>query len=257
MAEHAPGRPPVKSVDTTLRIVETIRKENGARVGDIADELDLPSSTVSDHLVTLRRNQYLVKHGEEYRLGLRFLELGDRARNYRKIYRVSRDKIDRIAAETGELVHLSVEEDGLGTIIYERGGSEAVSLDTYVGRRVEMHCTALGKAMLAHLSDDRVDEILDRYGLSARTENTITDREQLDSQRRRIREQGYALSAGERIPGLGCIAVPIKGTEENQVFGALSLCAPLTRTEPSSLPDEVRNKIQQTADRIELDIAFD
>lgn len=257
MSQHGTTTPPVKSVDTTLRIIETVRDRNGARPGEIARELDLPTSTVSDHLVTLKGNQYLVKDGDEYRVGLRFLELGDRARSYQKIYRVAQGNIDKLAEDTGELVHLSVEEDGVGTIIYEREGAEAVSLDTYVGRRVEMHCTALGKAMLAHLPEARVDEIVDRYGLNPATDRTITDRAELDAHLGEVREQGYAISAGERIPGLGCIAVPIKGTDEGEVFGALSLCAPLARTEPSTLPDEVLNMVRQTADRIELDLAFD
>ena len=256
MAQHDPSSLPVQAVDTTLRIIETVRDKNGARLSEIAREMDLPVSTVSDHLVTLRRNQYLVKDGEEYRIGLRFLELGDRARNHRKVYLVGQRDVDKLADETGELVHLAVEEDGLGTIIYEREGDNAVSLDTYVGRRVELHCTALGKAMLAHLPDERVDEILDRYGLTAETDRTITDREELDAELRRVRDQRYAISSGERIPGLGCIAVPILGNDGG-VFGALSLCAPLTRIKPSTLPDDVLDKVRQTANRIELDLAFD
>ncbi|WP_254533641.1 IclR family transcriptional regulator [Natrinema gelatinilyticum] len=152
---------------------------------------------------------------------------------------------------------LAVEEDGLGTIIYEREGPNAVSLDTYVGRRVEMHCTALGKAILAHFPEERVEEILDRYGLTAETEHTITDRAELEDNLERIREQGYAISSGERIPGLGCIAVPVIANRQGDVDGALSLCAPLARIKPLTLPDEMLDMMRQTANRIELDMAFD
>lgn len=257
MSHRTSNRAPVKSVDTTFRIIEFIRDRDGARAGEVARELDLPDSTVSDHLVTLRQNQYLVKHGREYRVGLRFLELGDRARNYRRIYRVGKENVDKLATETGELAHLSVEEDGLGTIIYERRGSDAISLDTYVGRRVKMHCTALGKAMLAYLPDDYVNEIIDRYGLDAETEHTITDREKLNDHFEQIRKRGYAISSGERITSLGCIAVPITGAQGNEVFGALSLCTPFSQTKSSGFPDEMLHKVRQTADRIELDAAFD
>lgn len=257
MTRHGSGRTPVKSVDTTLRIIEYVRDKDGARAGEIARELDLPDSTVSDHLVTLRENQYLVKHDNEYRVGLRFLELGDRARNYRKIYRVGKRNVDKLATETGELAHLSVEEDGLGTIIYEREGSDAIALDTYVGRRVKMHCTALGKAMLAHMADEKVNEIIDRYGLSAKTEHTITDREAFNDNLEQVREQGYAISSGERISGLSCIAVPITEASDGEVFGALSLCTPLSRTKSDGFSEEVLRKVRQTANRIELDTAFD
>lgn len=257
MPQRTSDRAPVKSVDTTLRIIEFIRDRDGARAGEVARELDLPDSTVSDHLVTLRQNRYLVKHGNQYRVGLRFLEFGDRARNYRKVYRVGKRNVDKLAAETGELAHLSVEEDGLGTIIYEREGADAIALDTYVGRRVKMHCTALGKAMLAHMADDYVNEIVDRYGLSAETEHTITDRETLNDDLKQIRKQGYAVSSGERISSLGCIAVPVTETQDGKIFGALSLCAPLSRTNSDGFSEEILQKVQQTANRIELDTAFD
>jgi IclR family acetate operon transcriptional repressor len=247
---------PVKSVDTTLRILESVKDQNGARLGDIASDLDLPKSTVSDHLVTLKRNQYLVKCGNEYRVGLRFLELGDHARNFCDSYTVGKEKIDRLADETGELVHLSVEENGLGVIVYECEGAEAVSLDTFVGRRVRMHCTALGKAMLAYMPEERVEEIIDRYGLPARTPSTITDREDLFDYLEGVRERGYSVSNGERIPELGCVAAPIRNTSSQEVYGAISLCVPTTRMENDRLTREIPQLIRQTADRIELDLRF-
>lgn len=248
--------PPVKSVDTTLRIIETIQERNGARPGEISQELNLPNSTVSDHLVTLSQNHYLVKNGDEYRVGLRFLELGDQARSNEQIYQISQERIDKLAEETGELVHLSVEQKGLGIIIYERGGSDAVSLDTYVGRHVNMHCTGLGKAMLAHFPDEYVEDIIDHHGFDAGTDQAITNREELFADLEQVRERGYAISRGERVEGLGSIAIPIRGIDE-EVFGALSLCAPMSRMEPEALSDDVLNILHQAANRIELDLTFD
>lgn len=257
MSHQLSSDPPVKSVDTTLRIVEAVRDKNGAQLGEISEELGLATSTVSDHLVTLHQNGYLVKSGDEYRVGLRFLELGDQARSNEQVYQLGRDKIDTLAEKTDELVHLSVEQDGLGIIIYERGGSEAVSLDTYVGRHVEMHCTALGKAMLAYFSDEYVDQIIEEHGLERKTDQTIVDEKELLTELEEIRDRGYATSYGERIPGLGCVAVPIRHTTDGTVLGALSLCAPLNRTEPGSIPDDILREVRQSADRIELDMTFD
>jgi len=104
--------------------------EDLARQGYFDAVLDLTTSTGSDHLVTLHQNRFLVKEGDEYRGGLTFLEFGDGARSNQQTYQVSRDEIDKLAEETGELAHLSVEQGGQGTIIYERDGSEAISLDT-------------------------------------------------------------------------------------------------------------------------------
>jgi len=104
--------------------------EDLARQGYFDAVLDLTTSTGSDHLVTLHQNRFLLKEGDEYRGGLTFLEFGDGARSNQQTYQVSRDEIDKLAEETGELAHLSVEQGGQGITIYERDGSEAISLDT-------------------------------------------------------------------------------------------------------------------------------
>lgn len=248
---------PVKAVETSYRIIEKVKELDGVRMTELADLLELPNSTVSDHLVTLRANDYLVKSGNEYRIGLRFLELGDYARNYRNIYSHGKEKIDDLAETTDELVHLSVEENGRGVIIYETEGSNAISLDTYVGRRVPLHCTALGKAMLAHLGEERVEAIIEQYDLPAMTEQSITSRESLFDQLPTIREQGYAVSDGERIAELSCIAAPIKDSSSSTVFGAVSVCVPMSRLEDDRLKTELPNVVRQAANRIELDILYD
>lgn len=257
MAKANKKQGPVKTIDTTLEIINVVKEHDGIRPGEVADELDLPKSTVSDHVVTLRRNQYLKKRGNEYHVGLKFLELGDRARNRHQTYEVSQKKINKLAKQTGELVHLSVEENGRGVIIYEREGSEAVSLDTYVGRRVHLHCTGLGKAMLAHMPHERVETILDEHGTPRITSETITDRDELLEQLEAVRERGYAVSRGERIPELGSIAAPIVDSRKNRVHGAISVCIPTTRMEQSRRTEEIPTEVRQIANRIELDIKYE
>jgi DNA-binding IclR family transcriptional regulator len=256
MAQSKESDRPVNAVDTSFRIIETIKERNGAQLTEIAEALDLPKSTVSDHVVTLRHDDYLVKNGKEYRIGLRFLELGDHARNYRNIYNIGKQKVDKLADETDGLVHLSVEENGRGVIIYETAGDGAVSLDTYVGRQVPMHCTALGKSMLAFMSESRVTEIVEQVGLSALTEQTITSQKELFNQLADIREQGYATSSGERITELGSVAAPIKDNDRDEVFGAVSICVPMMRMETELLETQVPDMARQAANRIELDLIY-
>lgn len=256
MSRLADSDYPVKAVATSFEIINTIKKQNGARLTEIADALDMPKSTVGDHLMTLHRNNYLVKDGNEYCVGLRFLELGDHARNYRNIYNIGKGKIDKLADDIGELVHLSVEENGRGVIIYETEGEDAVSLDTYIGRRVPMHCTALGKVMLANMPEERVVEIVDQFELPALTEQTITSRDELFDHLVTVRKQGYAMSHGERISKLGSVAAPIKNSETDVIFGAVSVCVPTTRMENERLGTEIPQVIRQVANRIELDLMY-
>lgn len=249
--------PPIKSVGTAFRLIEFVKERSGARPSEIGEALGLPSSTVNDYLVTLREKQYLVRNGNEYRVSLRFLELGDQARNHRNIYEIGKSKVDELADRTGELVHLSVEENGMGVIIYETEGESAISLDTFVGRRVPMHCTALGKAMLSCMPEPRVKKIIETHGLPPMSEATITDQEEFFDQLATVRERGYATSLGERIPELSCVAAPVKNDRLGTVLGAISVCLPMTRIEDFTSDTDLTPAVQQTANRVELDLLYD
>ena len=187
----------VQATRTSFRILETLAQLNGAGVTELATELDLPKSTVHNHLNTLHSIEYVVKDGDAYDVGLQFLNLGEYSRNRLKLYEIARPEIKALAEQTGELVNLSVEEYNRGVYLYLVRGDRAVQLDTHAGMQVHLHCTALGKAMLAHMDPERVDQIIETFGLPARTEHTITDRETLLDERRDDPRAGIRLrSAG-------------------------------------------------------------
>lgn len=251
---HTSNSGPLKSTETTLEIIEAIRERGSLGVTETATILDIPKSTASDHLRTLRQNGYLIADNGTYRLGLRFLELGDRARNDHGFFRTAKPQIDQLARNTGELVHLSVEENGSGVIIYEAEGERAVSLDTFVGRRVPMHCTALGQVMLAEMPRERVEETIAEKGLPAVTEETITDEAQFFRHLEAVREEGYATIRGERVPELGSVAVPVE--ENGTVYGAVSVCCPMSRASDERFEEELPKRVLEAANRITLDLKY-
>jgi DNA-binding IclR family transcriptional regulator len=122
----------------------------------------------------------VVKRDGRYHVRLRFLGHGDHARERYRLYHVAKPEIQKLAEETGELVNLLVEENGWGYYIYQVYGENAVNVAASTGHRVTLHNTALGKPILAHLPADRRKGIIDEYGFTATTENTITDRETLN-----------------------------------------------------------------------------
>jgi IclR family acetate operon transcriptional repressor len=97
---------------------------------------------------------------------------------------------------------------------------------TEVGRRAQVHCTAVGKAMLAQMPAEKVDGILRRSGMPAMTEHTITDRAQFARELALIRERGYAIDEGEQELGVRCVAVALPS---NSTRAATSISGPLTR----------------------------
>ena len=248
-------RPTVQASETTLRILEALMRLEGAGVTELAAELDIPKSTAHNHISTLLANEYVVREGNTYQLGLRFLDLGEHTRNRRRLYDVARPEVERLAEETGELANLLVEEHGYGVYLCRAKGERAVGLDTYAGKRVHLHCTSLGKAVLAHTNPDRREELLDRRGLPRRTDQTVTDREALLEDLETVREQGYAVDDGERLAGLRCIAAPITDSS-GETLGAISVSAPTSRMRDRRFEEEIPERVMSAANVVELDVTY-
>lgn len=250
-----PAKPvTVGATETSLRIIDALRTLDGAGVTDLAEHLELPKSTVHNHLQTLRRNEYVTKQGSEYAVGLRFLQLGEHARDRRPIATIAPPEIDKLAEETREMANLLVEEHGRGVFLYRAKGADAVHMDTHAGKRVPLHTTGFGKAILAHLPDERVERILDRHGLPAVTPSTITDRGRLLEELETVRERGYAYDDEERLEGLRCVAAPV--IVDDDVLGAVSVSGPRSRIRGDWYREELPSLVMSTANVIEINSTY-
>lgn len=243
---------PVRTVDRAMEIVEIIQELDGAGVSEIAEQVDIGKSAVHNHLNTLVNREYLVKEGDEYQIGLSFLGLGAYARDRTQIYETARSEIDKLASETGELANLLVEKNGMGIYLYQAKGQNAVELDTREGKQVRLHCTGLGKSILAFRPRDEVTEILDKHGMPKMTEQTITDREQLFNELDQIRQQKYAVDNEERLAGLCCVSAPITNGQERSI-GAISVACPVHRISEERFYEELPDAVLGTANVIELE----
>jgi IclR family acetate operon transcriptional repressor len=246
---------PVRAVDRALEILETIQKFDGAGVSEIAAHVDIGKSAVHNHLSTLANREYIVKEGEEYHIGLSFLVLGAYARNRTEIYETSRSEVEKLAAETGELVNLLVEKNGRGIYLYRAKGENAVQLDAYEGKRVNLHCTGLGKAILSYRSREEVHRILDEHGMAQMTEHTITDRDEFIEELETIRQRNYAIDREERLNGLHCIAAPITDDNDRSI-AAISVSYPAHRGSDERFENELPDAVLGTANVIELEYNY-
>lgn len=245
---------PVKATQTSLQVVEALKRLGGSgRVTEVAAHVDVGKSAVHNHLSTLESAGFVTQDGDEYRLGLKFLDYGGYLRNELAVYETAGPEIRHLADETGELANLLVEERGQGVYIYREKGKQAVNLDTYAGLRVPLHSTALGKAVLAHLPEERVDAIVDEYGLPAETEDTIADRDELEEELAAVRERGYATDDEERLKGLRCVAAPIL-VADGTVLGAISVSAPTSRMRGDRFTSEIPEKVMSAANVVELNV---
>lgn len=249
MRTNANGSKTIEADKKLLDIIEHLDRSDGARVTEIATELDLSKSAVHAHLATLKQRGYVVAEGDTYRLGILFLNLGSTARNRIPFYSSVRPRIERLADQTGERAQFVVEEHGLGFVVYRSWGEYAVQVEPQIGEPTHLHANASGKAILSALSEDEVIDIIDHWGLPERTENTITDREELLDELDEIRAQGYAINRGESRYGFHALGAPLQVDES--VVGAITISGPQNRIEDR--PDEdVLNPLLGIINELEL-----
>lgn len=249
------GQRRIKALEKSIEIVDALQELDGARVTELADHLGLPASTVHSHLATLESNEYLVKEGDVYHIGLKFLHHGGYASRRKDGYDMAIEKVHEIAAETRERAQFTVEEHGRLIYIHTATGDHAVHVDARIGKRSFIHASAAGKSILANLPAPRIDEILDSVPLDAVTANTITDRDRLDEELATIREQGYSFNKEESIEGLRAVGVPIHGPD-GRVIGAFSVSGPTHRMKGEWFEAEIPDLLLGTANELELNIAY-
>ena len=250
----ADGDTTLTSVERAFAVVDYLREVESAGVTEVARGLDIPTSTAHTHLTTLEQLGYIVKRDGSYYVGLRFLELGESARNRRDIYDIARGEVEQLANETGELVGVMVEEHGQGVYLHRSRGDQVALADTRAGRHVNLHSRAAGKSILAHLPDGRIAEIIDQHGLPRETDRTITSRDELEAELATIREDGYAIDDGEQLKGLRCVAAPI--VSDGNPVGAISVSGPKGRIRGDRFRDELPELVTSTANVIEVNISY-
>lgn len=250
------GPSQVKSLRRAIDIVEAVEARERAGVTDIATDLGVAKSTAYDHLKTLEANGFVVQEDDgSYRIGLRFLDHGGRARNRLKLYRFGKPEVAALAESTGELANLVIEEHGMGVYVDVVWGVDSVNIDTYVGKRELLHSTAVGKAILAHSPREKVGAILDRHGLPQETENTLSTRAELDEALETVRERGYAVDNEERLLGLCCVAAPIR-LDGDTATGAISISGPTGRMQDDELYEDIADEVMRTANIIEVNAKY-
>ncbi|MGB3698914.1 MAG: IclR family transcriptional regulator [Gordonia sp. (in: high G+C Gram-positive bacteria)] len=186
-----------------------------------------------------------------YRLSGGLFELGMLASVERSLLEIAMPFLQDLYARTHETVHLGVVDGHEIVYVAKIGGHRQATAPSRTGGRMPLHCTGIGKALLAH-SDRRLQrEVLSRP-LARLTPRTIVAPGLLARQLDAIRETGIAFEYEESAPGIGCVAAPILDVGDNSVVAAISVTGPLTRYRPESHVDAVRaaaTGIASTLDR--------
>lgn len=246
----------LETVSRAFDVVRGLETLDGAGVTELADHLDLSKSVVYNYLSTLREEKFVVKEGDTYRLSLQFLLVGEYVRNQNTLYQIGKTELETLAEKTGEFAHLAAEQHGLSVNLYKVSGEKAVGSSYQVNklqRADYLHFSATGKAILAYLPRERVEWIVDRYGLPAKTEETITDRDALFEELEAVRERGYALNDEEEIKGLQAVGAPVRN-RHGRVLGSISVSGPVRRMKQPEYHEDLVENVVNTANVVEVNV---
>lgn len=198
-------------------------------LAEIAARTRLNKSAAHRMLATLMAAGYVRQdeRSRAYSLSYRVVSLSRNLLAEDEVMRLARATLEQVAAETGEGIHLAV-LDGMETVLVQRvKGMRIVAVDFQVGDRSQLHCTSIGKALLAYQPVEAVDAVI-AQGLPARTPNTITQPDVLRRELRAIRARGYAVDDREMYEDMRCLAVPIF-ERDTPVRMGISCSGPATR----------------------------
>jgi IclR family KDG regulon transcriptional repressor len=228
----------IQSVERAADILELfLGSESELSVKEISDRLSISKSTVHGLIKTLEHRGYLQQNQDnlKYKLGLKLFELGHHIGNQLDMAKIAHPIIKDLVDELKETVHLVVRQQDELIYVEKVEGPHTLRIYSHVGKRAPIHCTGVGKAILAYQDVKEVNRILETIPLETFTEYTVTDQDEIKRQLQTIKETGYSIDDEEIEIGLKCVAAPIFDYQGNAI-ASLSCASPKMRLTDERLP---------------------
>ncbi len=246
-----PDSNPATAVERALNILEAAaHRREGMTNSEISRKLAIPKSSASYILRTLERRGYLRRDAEtgRYRLGLKILSLGGDAQANLDLADVALPFMRSVVERVHLTVHLAVLDQGEAVYIEKVEAPGFFKVNTWVGRRMFLHSTSVGKSLLAWLPRHEVEAIVRQHGMKKRTPRTITAISRLLAELELVREQGYAVDDEENSLGARCLGAPVFDAAGN-VTAALGVSGTLTQMDEANMP-RIVEALRDSARRI-------
>jgi DNA-binding IclR family transcriptional regulator len=239
------------TVGKALDVLEMVAaRGRPVRFSELLSESAYPKATLFRLLRTLT-SQGMLSHDEasgSYSMGIRLLRLAHAAWATSSLAPIARPWLDRLAAETGETIHLAQLDQGQVLYVDKRNALKPVEMFSSAGKVGPAYCTGVGKAMLAFLPEPQLQDALARQSFHRFTPQTLASPDALRAELAAIRARGHAFDREEHEPGIICCAVPIL-TRAGRVIGAISVTSTTARTTLDALGAQA-GRLKEIAARI-------
>jgi len=226
-------------MDRALAILDVLGSlQADSSLTELCVALNLHKSTLHRLMMVLERHRLVDKNPDtgRYRLGLKLFELGSKAIASLDLREQARPHLTRVQQDTEETVNFAVLDQGEVLYIAKIEPQRNLRIAAHVGHRFPAYCTALGKAMMADLSEAEVDLIIRGCEMKAKTPNTITTPAMLKDELRMIRSRGYSIDDEENDEGARCVGVAVRD-QRGRPVAAISVSGPASRVTKSKVPD--------------------
>jgi DNA-binding IclR family transcriptional regulator len=230
--------PTAAGVVRALSILECLdNARRGLNISEVSRRLAIPKSSTHVLMITMERLGYIRRcpNNRDFCLALKTYALGHRMSRSVAITEVARPHLEAFAAESNLCAHMAISDNGQGVFIEKVQPAGSPEFDTYIGRRMDLHCTALGKIILAHDTSEVVQQVLSKRVYARYTRNTVTTQAALRREVQRVRANGYALDNEEEELGSRCVAVPITDSA-GRFLAALSTTGTLAQIVSEEIP---------------------
>lgn len=231
----------IQAVSHALDLLEQFHDDvDELGVTELSKRLKLHKNNVFRLLATLESRGYIEqnKATENYRLGLKALELGQTFIKQMGLLRQAKPILEQVVADCNETAYVAIYKEHHTVYLDVVETNLTVRVVSRVGSRLPAYCTAAGKVHMAHMTDEELEELLAHTKLVQFTPTTIVDPAALRAELSKVRDLGYALDDEELDPGVRCIAAPIRDYTR-RIVGAISISGPSMRIENARVEEEL------------------
>jgi IclR family KDG regulon transcriptional repressor len=248
----------IQSVTNALNLLEQFKgRRDELGVTDLSNKMELHKNKIFRLLATLEARGYIEqnKATENYRLGVKSLELGQTFIKQNGLVRQVKPFLKEIVKQCNEMAYMGTILQSSVVYLDAEEAKQTVKVVNRVGWRLPLHCTAIGKAQIAYLSEEELGKLGVLDNMDKFTENTIVDRTKFIRHLKEVVKRGYAIDNEEYNPGVSCVGVPVRDYA-GRVVGGLSVCGPSFRMTDELLKTKIIPVVKDAGEKVSKRLGF-
>jgi len=245
------------AVERTFSILELVAESTtGLTNSDISRRLKLPKSSASYILRVMENRGYLIRAEGKYRLGLKLMSLSRGQLAHVDVREAAKPILERFLQKSRmSEAHLAVLDNGRAVYVEKvEAENSFIKMDIWVGHRLPVHTTAIGKILVADLPDEEIVKILELRGMERKTRHSITSKTKFLHEIERVRKYGVAIDNQENSLNVRCLAAPIYN-QKGETIAALGTSATILQLDEAHLP-KVIETVKEAAQRASEQMGF-